>query len=96
MSQPNLSSLLWSVADLLRGDYKASEYGRVILPFTLLRRLDCVLEDFRSEAVAEQYQRCKDAGLPIETRPSLKAVQHVFNTSLKPFPVSNPPFGQGR
>ena len=35
---------LWSVADLLRGDYKQSEYGRLILPFTVLRRLDCVLE----------------------------------------------------
>lgn len=43
MSDPNLSSLIWSVADLLRGDYKQSEYGKVILPFTVLRRLDCVL-----------------------------------------------------
>ena len=42
--QQNLSSFIWSVADLLRGDYKQSEYGRVILPFTVLRRLDCVLE----------------------------------------------------
>ena len=40
----NLSSFLWSVADLLRGDYKPSDYGKVILPFTVLRRLDCVLE----------------------------------------------------
>jgi len=38
-----LSSFIWSVADLLRGDYKQSEYGRVILPFTVLRRLECVL-----------------------------------------------------
>ncbi len=44
MSEPTLSSFLWSVADLLRGDYKQSEYGKVILPFTVLRRLDCVLE----------------------------------------------------
>ena len=34
---------LWSVADLLRGDYKQSEHGKVILPSTVLRRLDCVL-----------------------------------------------------
>ena len=33
-------NFIWSIADLLRGDYKRSEYGRVILPFTLLRRLD--------------------------------------------------------
>jgi len=34
MSDPNLSSFIWSVADLLRGDYKQSDYGKVILPFT--------------------------------------------------------------
>src|SRR5712692_6701629 len=34
------ANFIWSIADLLRGDYKQSEYGRVILPFTLLRRLD--------------------------------------------------------
>lgn len=43
MSQSELSNLIWSVADLLRGDYRQSEYGRVILAFTVLRRLDCVL-----------------------------------------------------
>ena len=43
MADPNLSSFIWSVADLLRGDYKQSDYGKVILPFTVLRRLDCVL-----------------------------------------------------
>jgi len=48
MAEPNLSSFIWSVADLLRGDYKQSEYGKVILPFTVLRRLDCVLEDTKS------------------------------------------------
>ncbi|MFE2925987.1 type I restriction-modification system subunit M [Streptomyces goshikiensis] len=37
-----LVGLIWSVADLLRGDYRQSEYGKVILPFTVLRRLDCV------------------------------------------------------
>lgn len=40
----NLSTFLWSVADLLRGKYKPHEYGKVILPFTVLRRMDCVLE----------------------------------------------------
>ena len=44
MNHQALSSFIWSVADLLRGDYKQSEYGKVILPFTVLRRLDCVLE----------------------------------------------------
>jgi len=38
-----LANFIWSVADLLRGDYKQADYGKVILPFTVLRRLDCVL-----------------------------------------------------
>jgi len=37
-------AVIWSVTELLRGDYTASEYGRIILPLTVLRRLDCVLE----------------------------------------------------
>jgi len=37
------ADLIWRVADLLRGDYKQSDYGKVILPMTVLRRLDCVL-----------------------------------------------------
>jgi type I restriction enzyme M protein len=45
-----LADFIWSVADLLRGDYKRSEYGKVILPMTLLRRMDCVMKDTR-EAV---------------------------------------------
>jgi type I restriction-modification system DNA methylase subunit len=38
------AAYIWSLADLLRGDFKQSQYGRVILPFTILRRLECVLE----------------------------------------------------
>lgn len=37
------ADLIWKVANLLRGDYKQSDYGKVILPLTVLRRLDCVL-----------------------------------------------------
>ena len=39
-----LSSFTWSIAEILRGDFKQSEYGKVILPFVVLRRLDCILE----------------------------------------------------
>ena len=53
MSQVSLSSFIWSVADLLRGDYKQSDYGKVILPFTVLRRLDCVLEPTKAAVLAE-------------------------------------------
>jgi type I restriction enzyme M protein len=48
----NLSAFLWSIADLLRGDYKRSDYGKVILPFTVLRRLDCVLEPTKEAVLA--------------------------------------------
>jgi type I restriction enzyme M protein len=39
----NLSSFVWSIAEILRGDFKQSEYGKVILPFVVMRRLDCIL-----------------------------------------------------
>ncbi len=59
MSDINLSSFIWSVADLLRGDYKQSEYGKVILPFTVLRRLDCVLEATKADVLTELKKRTK-------------------------------------
>ncbi|MGN6121214.1 MAG: type I restriction-modification system subunit M [Rhodanobacter sp.] len=62
MNQASLSALIWSVADLLRGDYKQSEYGRVILPFTVLRRLDCVLAPTKAKVLTE-YKKKSDAGL---------------------------------
>lgn len=46
-----LANFVWSVADLLRGDYKQADYGKVILPFTLLRRLDCVLRPQRKASL---------------------------------------------
>ena len=80
MSDPNLSSFIWSVADLLRGDYKQSEYGKVILPFTVLRRLDCVLEPTKVAVLAELQLR-KKAGLNPEPFLLKKSKQHFYNTS---------------
>lgn len=57
MCGSSLSSLIWSVADLLRGDYKPAEYGRVILPLTVLRRLDCVLAPTKDTALKERAAR---------------------------------------
>jgi type I restriction enzyme M protein len=51
-------SFIWSVADLLRGPYKPAQYGKVILPLTVLRRLDCVLEPTKAEVLA-RYERLK-------------------------------------
>lgn len=70
MSSTNFSQIaafLWSVADLLRGDFKQSQYGRIILPFTLLRRLECVLETTK-EAVIAEAQKVKAMKLPEEAR----------------------------
>lgn len=65
MNQQNLADKIWSVADLLRGDFKQSEFGRVILPFTVLRRLECVLEPTRQSVLA-QYNAIKDQGLDLD------------------------------
>ena len=76
---------IWSVADLLRGDYRRSEYGHVILPFTVLRRLDAVMAPTR-EAV-----RIRDAELDIQNiqnkqRPlELAAKLPFYNTSKQDF-----------
>lgn len=80
MNQQALSSFIWSVADLLRGDYKQSEYGKVILPFTVLRRLDCVLESTKPAVLAE-YAKQQKAGLNPEPFLLRKAEQGFYNTS---------------
>ena len=80
MSDPNLSAFIWSVADLLRGDYKQSEYGKVILPFTVLRRLDCVLENTKTAVLAEKATR-EAAGLNPAPFLLRKAGQFFYNTS---------------
>ena len=64
-----IAGFIWSVADLLRGDYKQSDYGKVILPFTLLRRLDCVLEPTKAAVLAEHQAR-KDSKLPLDHVPA--------------------------
>ena len=80
MSEPALSSFIWSIADLLRGDYKQSEYGRVILPFTVLRRLDCVLEPTKGLVLAELGRRRK-SGVNPEPFLFQKSGQLFCNTS---------------
>ncbi|PSW41680.1 type I restriction-modification system subunit M [Photobacterium leiognathi] len=78
------AAFIWSVADLLRGDFKQSQYGRVILPFTLLRRLECVLEESK-DAVVAQADKVKAMNLPEEAQEKmiLRATNGLsfFNTS---------------
>ena len=68
MTGTNLSSLIWSSADdILRGVFKPSEYGRIILPFVVLRRLDCVLEPVKDEMfeLYEQYRETLSDPSPV-------------------------------
>lgn len=76
-----IAEFLWKIADLIKDDYDAKDYEEVILPFTLLRRLDCVLQPTRRvvREDAEKYQTT-----PPDTRnllPTKAARQDFFNTS---------------
>ncbi len=81
MENQNLSSLIWSTADdVLRGMFKPSEYGRIILPFVVLRRLDCVLEPQKDKAfeLHEKYKKkLKDFNQVIQSQLNLQ----FFNIS---------------
>jgi type I restriction enzyme M protein len=80
MSFTSTAAFIWSVADLLRGDYKQSDYGKVILPFTLLRRLECVLDKTRP-AVRAEYEKRKDSGLNLDAFLNKKSEHSFYNTS---------------
>jgi type I restriction enzyme M protein len=81
----NLSAFIWSVADLLRGDYKQSDYGKVILPFTVLRRLDCVLEPTKGKVLAEFAAKNK-AGLNPDPFLRRASGLNFYNTSALDLP----------
>ncbi|WP_241640330.1 type I restriction-modification system subunit M [Rosenbergiella epipactidis] len=86
MTNTNFSqtaAFIWSVADLLRGDFKQSQYGRVILPFTLLRRLECVLAETK-DAVVAKYDELKTSLLPEDAKEKFllrTSTFSFFNTS---------------
>jgi type I restriction enzyme M protein len=80
VNQQALSAFIWSVADLLRGDYKQADYGKVILPFTVLRRIDCVLEPTK-QAVLAEFAAKTAAGVNPEPFVLRKAGQTFYNTS---------------
>ncbi|MEF9997038.1 MAG: class I SAM-dependent DNA methyltransferase, partial [Burkholderiaceae bacterium] len=86
MNHQALSSFIWSVADLLRGDYRQGEYGKVILPFTVLRRLDCVLEATKPAVLAE-FKLKSAAGLNPEPFLLRRAGQSFCNTSALDLPT---------
>ena len=92
MTQLNSSSMrtdfgehigfIWSIAELLRGNYKQSEYGKVVLPFTVLRRLDCVLVPTKG-AVQAQLETLPDSmdDTMRETALNMASGHNFHNTS---------------
>ena len=75
------AAFIWSVADLLRGDFKQSQYGRVILPFTLLRRLECVLAPTKGK-VLDAAKANQDKTDAVREKLLLRAAdQQFFNAS---------------
>jgi type I restriction enzyme M protein len=75
------AAFLWSIADLLRGDFKQSQYGRIILPFTLLRRMECVLAPTKAEVIKQTFAQ---EGRPDTVREMIllrAAGQQFFNAS---------------
>ena len=78
-------SFIWSVADLLRGPYKPAQYGKVILPLTVLRRLDCVLEPTKEKVLAKK--KSLKGGKVSNIEPILNRVSKVpfHNTSRLDF-----------
>jgi len=75
------AAFLWSIADLLRGDFKQSQYGRIILPFTLLRRMECVLEPTKEAVIRESYAQEGRPDLVRERLLLRAAGQQFFNAS---------------
>ena len=77
-----LGNFVWGIADQLRGVYKPHQYGGVILPFTILRRLDCILEPTRDEvrALAQKY-----AGGALDVQVKRKTGLAFYNTSAFDF-----------
>ena len=73
----NHAAFIWGVADLLRGDYKQSEYGKVVLPLTVIRRLDCVLEPTKAAVLERQKQLAgrsyRTAGPPPPEEPAQRS-----------------------
>ena len=81
-SHSQLAAFIWSVADLLRGDFKQSQYGRIILPFTLLRRLECVLEPTKAAVL--------DAAHAHQAKPEAVREKLLLRAAEQPFFNASP------
>ena len=95
----NHAAFIWSVADLLRGDYKQSEYGKVILPLTVLRRLDCLLEPTK-QAVLDRHaqlgERIENVEPVLQRTSELNAEIYIFERRTGLSEESGAVAGNGR
>ncbi len=87
VSTNDLASFIWDIADLLRGRYRPSEYGKVILPFTVLRRLDCVLEPTKADVLKEFTARSAKGAENLDPFLTRKAKQSFYNTYAQSLPA---------
>ena len=79
-----LENLVWSIADMLRGHYKQSEYGKIVLPFIVLRRLDCVLEKTKEDVLKKADSLPEDINDEVRNNLLFAAAGdqiQVYNTS---------------
>jgi len=74
------ATLIWNIAELLRGPYQPNQYGDVILPFTILRRLDCILEPTKGQVIAE-YKKAQSQKIDPAVVVKSKFKLAFFNTS---------------
>jgi type I restriction enzyme M protein len=79
-SDTTLAAFIWKNAEDLWGDFKHTDFGKIILPFTLLRRLECVLEPTR-EAVLTMHDKVKDKGIDVGLVLRQTAGLPFYNTS---------------
>ncbi|MEM9008767.1 MAG: class I SAM-dependent DNA methyltransferase [Cyanobacteria bacterium P01_F01_bin.86] len=77
INHSQIANFLWSIAELLRGDFKQSQYGRIILPFTLLRRLECVMEPTK-QAVLNAAKKHQDKPDLVREKLLLRAAKQQF------------------
>jgi len=75
----NLGNFVWGIADQLRGVYRPSQYGNVILPMTILRRMDCILEPTRDQVRALAGVEARPEILDVKVRKQFGL--HFYNTS---------------
>ena len=80
MAEQNNAAFIWSIANLLRGTYKAADYGKVILPFTVLRRLDSALEASK-QAVLEAKKQNSTSGAALDFLLQKASGYSFYNTS---------------